>query len=348
MENFKKDRNYYIDLIRGLAALSVILIHTAFHSGTYYVPKIVREFTLLFDVPVFIFLAGWAYSYVQNQKKYIKGLISLHFKHCIYLVIIFILILIANIWIQTPNPVNIKNLLDWITYRYSHTNPFPSVKNSLWFFPMYFVVVFAALAVINFTKRNTLKTICILSVFAILINYLNPTLYNAQIALGVDSRTFIFYIFFFLLGYLQKDSNLSFKLFLGLNIMNILLLITLYNFEQIQIFEMQKNKFPPSIIYLIWSLFGIYAIIFFKKYFKNLSHKNPLVKLGQNAIYIFFAQGISSSLLYYIHPKISLIWYLKFPLMFIINLILAILIMFVLKFIIELILKLPNKLHITI
>ena len=37
-----------------------MLIHTAFHSGASYVPYWFANITLLFDVPVFFFLAGWA------------------------------------------------------------------------------------------------------------------------------------------------------------------------------------------------------------------------------------------------------------------------------------------------
>lgn len=55
-----KNRNVYLDFFRGCATISVMLIHTAFHSGASYVPYWFANITLLFDVPVFFFLAGWA------------------------------------------------------------------------------------------------------------------------------------------------------------------------------------------------------------------------------------------------------------------------------------------------
>ena len=52
MGNKKKNRNYYIDNIRGLATISVVFIHTVFWSGSSYVPEYMRNLSLLIDVPI--------------------------------------------------------------------------------------------------------------------------------------------------------------------------------------------------------------------------------------------------------------------------------------------------------
>ena len=90
-------------------------------------------------------------------------------------------------------------------------------------------------------------------------------------------------------------------------------------------------------------MFGIYIVVFLKKYVTKIKKSNLIVKLGQNAIYLFFAQAIGSSLLYFISPYIDLIWYLKLPLMFVINLVMSIPIMVILNLIIENIVKLIWK-----
>lgn len=46
-------RDYYLDFLRGIAALNIIIIHTAFWSGEGYVPTIIKNLTLLLDVPFF-------------------------------------------------------------------------------------------------------------------------------------------------------------------------------------------------------------------------------------------------------------------------------------------------------
>ena len=61
-----KDRNNYIDILKCIAIISVVFIHTAFSSGEKYVPRWFANFTLLFEVPMFFFLAGWSFSYSKN------------------------------------------------------------------------------------------------------------------------------------------------------------------------------------------------------------------------------------------------------------------------------------------
>lgn len=59
-------RNNTIDFFRRLAALQVILIHTAFHSGSSYVPAWFQNLTLFVYVPVFFFLSGWSATYCKD------------------------------------------------------------------------------------------------------------------------------------------------------------------------------------------------------------------------------------------------------------------------------------------
>ena len=66
MRTKKKNRNYYIDNIRGLATISVVFIHTVFWSGSSYVPEYMRNLSLLIDVPIFFLLTGMLMSVVKN------------------------------------------------------------------------------------------------------------------------------------------------------------------------------------------------------------------------------------------------------------------------------------------
>ena len=145
----EKSRNCYIDFVRGLAIISVILIHTAWHSGEKYVPEIVRNMTLLFEVPMFFFIAGWTYSYVKSNKKYIKGLLNLQLKYMIYMLIVFIIILITN-----QNQIQLMDLINWICHKYSNTYPLRSVQYSLWFMKTYFIAVLTSITIITFAKEK--------------------------------------------------------------------------------------------------------------------------------------------------------------------------------------------------
>ena len=65
-------RDHCLDFLRGLAAISIIFIHTAYHSGDWYVPENVRTIALLLDVPFFMFLTGWSTYYSCNLQRLIR------------------------------------------------------------------------------------------------------------------------------------------------------------------------------------------------------------------------------------------------------------------------------------
>lgn len=133
----EKQRNHYVDALKGIAIILVVLIHTAFHSGHAYVPRWFANFTLLFEVPMFFFLAGWSFSYSKNNKSYLKSLIITQIRYMIFMVIIFILIKITNYIHISNNPVSVGVLSKWMFHEYSSTAPFTSVLDSLWFFKVY-------------------------------------------------------------------------------------------------------------------------------------------------------------------------------------------------------------------
>ena len=87
--------------------------------------------------------------------------------------------------------------------------------------------------------------------------------------------------------------------------------------------DLQTIKFSFSVVYLPFSLISIILFWYLKDKLK-IKDKNPIVYIGKNAIWFYFAQGISSSLLYYIYPYISNHRdIVVFPIMLIINIALA-------------------------
>ena len=58
----QNNRYEYIDMLKGIAVLSIIAIHTAWWAGQSYIPEWFRAVTLALDVPFFFFLSGWGAS----------------------------------------------------------------------------------------------------------------------------------------------------------------------------------------------------------------------------------------------------------------------------------------------
>jgi len=326
-------RNHYIDVLKGIAILSVVFIHTAFHSGTSYVPTWFANFTLLFEVPIFFFLAGWSYSYTKSNRNYFQGMVLTQIKYMLFMLLIFIAINISNYLQFSNNPVTIENLLGWFFHTYTSTEPLPSVRFSLWFFRVYFYVSLLGAMLITILKPNIRKyiiAICFIGTF--LISFFEKKIGNINI--GIELSYLLFYLFFYLLGYHTKDKKLSLIQFPVLFLATLFCLIVIGEIAHINITTLQDYKFPPNFIYMLWSLFGVYFVLFFKNYYLNCK-ENFFSKIGQNSIYIFFAQGIGASVLFWVSSCFSCQWYYKIWIMFGINLLVTALVTILLKFLFD-------------
>lgn len=332
-----KQRNHYVDFIRGIAIICIVLIHTAWHSGTQYVPTLVRNMTLLFETPIFFFIAGWTFSYVKSNKKYISGLIKLQYRYMIYMTIVFIILVIS-----THGKYVIGDLINWFFHNYTDTYPLRSVAYSLWFMRTYFVSVVFGIVLITYLSYNGLKKVCGILWIMIIIQTFSSNIFNTiSIGLNVTLNYVVFYTFIYLLGYMLKDykmNNLQFAIIIAVNIIALLIFKYLLGYD---ILDIQANKQNTNMIYLLWSMFGITLVIFLKRYMLNM-RENMICQLGKRTIYLYFAQGISSSLLYFILPYVQLKWPIKLTILFLINLVIAILIMWILEITIENAINLPK------
>lgn len=315
---FSSQRNHYIDVLKGIAIISVVLIHTAFHSGNSYVPRWFANFTLLFEVPVFFFLAGWSYSYSKGNRSYFQGLILTQIKYMIFMVLIYLSILVADILQKSNNHVTLTTLCRWFFHTYSSTAPFQGVSSSLWFFRVYFFVSMLGAMTITLLKPNARKTVTVLCFLAIfIITFFAPQI--GKIHIGIELSYVFFYLFFYLLGFSLKDKQISLKQFVLLIAAVFLSLIAIWKVKAIDVTALQAHKFPPNFIFLLWSLFGIFFILLFKKRFLSCK-PNFLSNIGQNSMYIFLAQGIGSSVLFWLSKYFTMPWYYKVWIMFGINL----------------------------
>ena len=328
-------RDNTIDLFRGIAALSIVIIHTAFWSGSSYVPPIIQSLTLLIDVPLFMFISGMTYNFSNSLQKNIKGLITIWKKYLIFLIPYFIIS-----YVMDPSYLSLKEIINSIFFSSSVESPLQVVSGSIWFIFMFFTVsLISSIIITIYNKYNdnldNFKNI-------ILVSFI---LYG----MSVYNKEFIFlntcnllYIFIYLLGYYLYNKKFKtiwdylFVLFFNIDILIFMLLFGDYGVTNIQ-----GAKFDYSITYLLWSSISITTVAYLKDRIKfNCKFLNWI---GKNAIIFYFGQGISSSLIRYKIKNITLIYLPKFIIAWIINLILSILISFVLLRYINLIENLLKK-----
>ena len=311
-----KKRNHYVDFFRGLAAISVIFIHTVWWSGIFYVPDYVRQFSLLFEVPLFFFLAGWSYAYSQNLKKHIKNIAKLQLHYMIFIALFALLLLCLG-----SQSVTGLNILAWLIHNYLPADKLPVVLGSFWFLAIYISVTLIGVVTINRLRARHLKLILIPLAMLTLYFHLYPLALDFWPFQVIKPDYIVFYLFFYLLGYLLKDVYIkNWWVVAGIAGSISLLLAVLGGALGVNILIVADFKFPPTIIYLLWSLYGVLLVVSLKNKFESMT-KNFVSYLGTIALYLFFAQGISSSLIYYYLNYIPIqAWVPKLLIIFAINL----------------------------
>lgn len=335
-------RNYYIDFLRGLAAINIILIHTAFWSGSQYVPVWFQSITLLIDVPLFFFIAGWAFSYSNSFEKSLLNVFRTHLKYTVFLVLYTTAIFLFHRAEFSP-----ASAMNTFFFVYPKDNLLlPVAGSSFWFLPVYYCVSIALSGVIVLISRlsaNQNTAFRVLRLLAVLVFFLFAFL-SLQHSASRALQTVLFYSLFLLLGYLSKDwfiPKLRYLLIaLAVFIIGLIGFIVLSGRSG---FDLQRAKFPPTLPYLFASLIGVSVSLYVKK-FAAVSPKNIFVWVGKNAMYFYLAQGVASSLLFFAIPKLPpLPWPALLAVCAVLNLIGTILLALLLKLISDPLERLFNR-----
>ena len=317
MEKKLNKRNHNIDFLRGVAALCIVVIHTAWWSGTAYLPSWFSNLTLLIDVPVFMFLSGMSFHYVQSIGKNLKSLFS-QWKKWLYFLIFYCLLLLLFF----RETFYASDIFSWIVYLFPHNNQLPVVGGSMWYMIMY-VEVTIICSIIICTIRRYYKQVeekCLKITIGILLLIF---FYCASEVNSLPIRSTVpFYSIIYLLGYLLSQYKMKdwkqLLLFEGINFL--LLLFTCFCFHY-GIDDIQSVKFPPFVAYLPFSMISILLFWYLKDHLQ-LKKENWIHQVGKRAIYFYYARGISASLLYYIYPNIPFHnWFIVFICMLLCNLI---------------------------
>lgn len=308
MGNKKKNRNYYIDNIRGLATISVVFIHTVFWSGSSYVPEYMRNLSLLIDVPIFFLLTGMLMSVVKNINP-IKQVTKLIFSF-------FILVLAYQILFMD---INVNNLFSALFFYNAVLDKFPVVSGSYWFVPVYVIALLVSYMLIKQYSSKKLFTVIILIFFYYLFTYFT----KIEINFYNFNYSILFFISCILIGYLGAMKKYRY-LYIVLSLVSILIYLSIYLSKKI---VLQDYKFPVGIPYVVASMISLFLILHFfhKSTFLNL--KIPILSfVGCNSLYFYMSQGIGASILFYILPFLKFSWQLKMIFAFIINIIASLII----------------------
>lgn len=336
-------RDLYIDFAKGFATIAIIFIHTAFWSGQYYIPTEWRVLSLLIDVPLFFALSGLTSG--ANVEKTFYRLLKLQITYMIFVTFLFFLDYFFKVfglnffglqWMQDFYstfggkyiPQNIstdpqwQNLGNWYIHSYTNCDTFPVVMGSFWYLKVYFILTVFGVLILRFFPRHIISFIILCFGLTVVFN-LFPWYYpSGQVGYVA------FYLGLFLLAHELKGKKIP-KRWIPIlyGILIAILIFLLWNFGKDILMTMNKAKFPPKLLYIFWSCFSLLTLFSLYNRLK-ISKNNFLTYVGQNAIFYYFAQGVSSSLVYFIVVplKDKMEWWILMIVIFMMNIILAVII----------------------
>lgn len=318
-------RNPYLDACRGVAAISIIAIHTAFY-GYLFVPNWFKSLTLLIDVPFFFYLSGWASSYRRPDViKTGKSILRIWAQWIVFIILIDILCMISTTLNFSYPPLELPDLLKSFLFADNMAPGFYVIGGSTWFIPYFFGVLLLNNAVLTIFTHSTrpkeyAKAYTIFLILSVIWVGFGDYFF------GLDVPFILFYGAIWMMGYNGFAKTKRFSVFITTIAVAAAGLIFFsyvdYHLNSVEFLDMQTSKCLPSMKYFFFSLFVIiisrYVENFVKKPSRILSH------IGENALYYFFGQGVGSSILSHnlIRP-LSENWFPVWFVAFLVNLILT-------------------------
>ncbi|MGY2080192.1 acyltransferase family protein [Modestobacter sp. SYSU DS0657] len=308
-------RNHYIDLLKGLAALNIVFIHTVFNSGVDYVPGWVRAASLAIDVPFFFFLSGWAVASMPaiTARKTATSLWRIYSQWTLFVLVTFAAMaavaLLTSVSLGSRRDFAASFVGNLVLQNPTTPLPFHGVMGGGWFLVVYFAVIPVMSAAIALVRRNTnsLGPIALL----LLVCAIGFVRVQSGGSFFFFDQYFLCYSGFFLLGYLQRDLRLrplqSLTL-IGLSLAGLWFTLAL---RGVHFIDMQALKFAPTLPWVFFSMLAIIVAMSGKRWQYRVSNRGPLAWVGKHALAFFFTNAVAASLVMFIAPLIQLPWGLK-------------------------------------
>jgi len=302
-----KVRDTYFDAFKGLMIISVINIHTVYWSLKPYTPDIARELAYFVDIPIFFFISGYFArysSFFDSARHAIRQLVRLYIRYLVLTVVVAIAILAWVYFVKDRIPDGLTDsLLSMFTLRLSGElwGYFKGYYGNLWYLHTYFPMLLIIPLIIGLPTFPRYKYLVLI---ALLVCYLLMTYkYKYHIFLLRAWGDVFFYSFFFVLGtvYRIQEKKLSHGVVLISLGVNCLLAYLIY-LKWGNALYLSRNKFPPSVEWLVFSLLLVHVFVLLRPYWQDTLR--PLINriapalewVGNNSLTVYLIQGLVCSI----------------------------------------------------
>jgi hypothetical protein len=273
----------FVDMLRGLAIVVMILLHT----NAYFLKNPISFFTWdwgQFAVPVFIFCS----SYVFFQKQYVFASVEDFFqyikKRIIRLLVpyyIFVVVYFGLIYFQNPAKLSTKYILQTLTLTGGID------INWLVLLFIYFIFIMPFIQLIN--KRKLLFVVY--SLLSVIVSFL--LIFNSNfLNLNYRYTMWLPWTLLIVANYFMVKYEKNKKVVFGIFSVNVFIFVILYFFQKylghstVQYY----NKYPPNLYHLafcVWSTIVVYWIAK-KGLFSFFPLKQILSFISINSYSLFF------------------------------------------------------------
>jgi len=310
----KPPRNITVDLLRGIAMISMMLIHTTYYFiGSSKIALFLWHWSQ-FAVPVFVFCSGYVF-FLKPQRIHEEGLLNYMWKRVKRLVIpyyIFLIFFFPIIWFTT----------DKLTPMYILQSLFiiGGVDISWLVLLMLELSLLFPLLILLQRKKNILFLSYIALATLVAIITIPLPLSALHWKLGIENWKLIMWLGWSLMGIfsmvyinvssLQKFLQNKLMLFIGATIVSIITYI--YERSIHHDITLYGNKYPPTLLILS---FGVAAIVLLyilaeKQCFKPI--QKLLIFTSTHSYSLFFIHYCFLIALANLLPKLHTTWYFFF------------------------------------
>jgi peptidoglycan/LPS O-acetylase OafA/YrhL len=293
------ERNGTIDTLRGFAMMYVIFIHCIYWTGIFNgrYSSIIKSLFLI-EMPFFFFITGASNSMGKRREIltfYVSRFQRILLPYWIYAVICIILTITAQKIVPFEQE---KYFSIGLPLFFTPVSNLPYMLGALWFIPVYLYIILAFPLLRWYYGRheNDNRKYIPLIVFVML-------LCNNGWEIVYEAKMIIFYCFWMYLGLFHEKMSWQGTVKSKIKIVPVIIFCALLVLWFIQrnrgYANMQTNKFPPNIVFLIYTLGALLTLYVFSKYILsglNFLRKNRMF----DWIYQQYIQNCYTVFLY--HP----------------------------------------------